>query len=142
MPKNMGGKRDKRKERKEEPAPVVEDDEYEVEELDMDPLMAMMPMAFGKQEKKHDVNANFAKTKRTATGAEKMEDIKTVGKETVMVEDEDSDSDDLIGPMPAEAEDTDEEEVEEDDDDLPVSHEIVLKDHTKVQLLTQEILTM
>jgi hypothetical protein len=144
MPKNMGGKKDRKKERKEEPAPVVEDDEYEVEELEVDPLMAMMPMAFGKQEKKHDLSASFAKTKRTATGVEKTEDTKAVGKETAIAEDEDSDSDsdDMIGPMPAEAEDTDEEEADEDDEDLPVSHEIILKDHTKVCLSIQEMLTM
>ena len=132
MPKNMGGN----KEKKEEPATVVEDDEYEVEELEVDPMMAMMPMAFGKQEKKYDLAASFAKTRRTAAGVEKTEDSKVAGKEAVTSQDEDSDSDsdDLIGPMPAKAEDTDGEEIEEDDDDLPVSHEIVLKDHTKVCL--------
>jgi WD repeat-containing protein 70 len=39
--------------------------------------------------------------------------------------------DDMIGPMPAEAEEEDEDEDEEDEDEFPVSHEIVLKDHTK-----------
>ena len=40
---------------------------------------------------------------------------------------EDSDEEDIIGPMPADDEDSDEE-----DDEFPVSHEIMLKDHTKV----------
>jgi hypothetical protein len=38
----------------------------------------------------------------------------------------------MIGPMPAEAENVEDEEDEEDEDEFPVSHEIVLKDHTKV----------
>src|SRR5579859_1776013 len=39
----------------------------------------------------------------------------------------------MIGPMPAEAEDPEAEEDEDDeeDDEFPISHEIVLKDHTK-----------
>ena len=36
----------------------------------------------------------------------------------------------MIGPMPAEAEDV--EEGGDEDDEFPISHEIVLKDHTKV----------
>jgi hypothetical protein len=134
MPKNLAGKKDKKKERKEEPAPVVDDDEYDVEELEVDPLMAMMPTSFGRQQKKEDLAASFAKTKRTAGVVEKTADVKVAGKEAITAEDEDSDSDsdDMIGPMPAEAEDADAEEAEDDDDDLPVSHEVVLKDHTKV----------
>jgi len=46
------------------------------------------------------------------------------------VDDED-DSDDMIGPMPAEAEDPEARE-DEDDDEFQISHEIVLKDQTKV----------
>lgn len=40
---------------------------------------------------------------------------------------DDDDSDDMIGPMPAE-----QESEEEDDDEFPISHEIILKDHSKV----------
>ena len=45
-------------------------------------------------------------------------------------EDED-DSDDMIGPMPAEGE-VPEAEEDDDDDEFPISHEIVIQDHTKV----------
>jgi hypothetical protein len=42
---------------------VTANEEYEVEELD-DPLMAMMPMSFGKQNNKKDLSASFEKTQR------------------------------------------------------------------------------
>ena len=129
MPKNLGGKKDKKKP---EPEPAVDDDDYEVEELGADPLVAMMPTSFGKQQKKQDLTASFAKTKRTAGRLERTADTKVSATEPVAVdEDSDSDSDDMIGPMPAEAENPEDEEAAEDDN-LPVSHEIVLRDHTKV----------
>lgn len=119
-----------------------EDDEYEVEELDVDPVMGMMPMSFGKQEKKRDLTASFAKTKRVVKenrGRSDLQQEKPPQPEVIVNpaqdqddeddnddDDSDDDSDDMIGPMPAEAEEQDE------DDQFPISHEIVLKDHTKV----------
>jgi len=128
MPKNMGGKKNKKKA---DPEPAVDNDDYEVEELGADQLLAIMPTSFGKQEKKHDLTTSFARTKRTAGGLEKTADTKVTTTELAADdEDNESDSDDMIGPMPAEAENPEDEEA--DDDDLPVSHEIVLRDHTKV----------
>ena len=128
MPKNMGGKKNKKKA---DPEPAVDDDDYEDEELGADQLLAIMPTSFGKQEKKHDLTTSFARTKRTAGGLEKTADTKVTTTELAADdEDNESDSDDMIGPMPAEAENPEDEEAE--DDDLPVSHEIVLRDHTKV----------
>ena len=47
------------------PPVELEDDEFDVEEPVADAaLMAMMPMSFGKQDKKRDLSASFAKTKR------------------------------------------------------------------------------
>ena len=122
-----------------------EDDEYEVEELDVDPVMGMMPMSFGKQEKKRDLTASFAKTKRVVKENRGRSDLQQekLPQPEVMAnpaqdqddeddgdegdeDDSDDDSDDMIGPMPAEAEEQDE------DDQFPISHEIVLKDHAKV----------
>src|ERR1700694_1792838 len=102
----------------------MEDDEYEVETIDM---MGMMPMSFGKQDKKQDFTPRFEKTKRVVEQEPKKPHVR------VDPVDDDS-SDDMIGPMPAEAENDDDETDEDDDDDdeFPVSHEIVLKDHTKV----------
>jgi hypothetical protein len=63
LPKTLGKKADKDK----KPVQQVEleDDEYEVEEPAADAaLMAMMPMSFGKQVKKRDLSATFAKSKR------------------------------------------------------------------------------
>ena len=124
----MGGKKNKKKA---DPEPAVDNDDYEVEELGADQLLAIMPTSFGKQEKKHDLTTSFARTKRTAGGLEKTADTKVTTTELAADdEDNESDSDDMIGPMPAEAENPEDEEA--DDDDLPVSHEIVLRDHTKV----------
>ena len=57
----------KRPEKTKKPMPKVEieDEDYEVEEPVADAvLMAMMPMSFGKQDKKRDISESFAKTKR------------------------------------------------------------------------------
>ena len=52
----------------EEPPPTngqLEDDEYEVEQpMGDEAVMAMLPMSFGKQDKKRDFSETFAKTKR------------------------------------------------------------------------------
>lgn len=129
------------------------DDDYEIEEPQVgDPRMFMMPMSFGKQTKKNDINASFAQTKRVVHNL--LDSIQTNYKEErkpaasvqPVNEDEDEDDDDdeddesddsdeMIGPMPAEAESQVEDENEEDNDDFPVSHELVLKDHTKVSHL-------
>lgn len=141
MPKTIGKKKDSQK--KIEPEqPEVEDEEYEVEEPINDPMMAMMPMSFGKQNKKRDLTTTFAKTKRVVSSLKNLSDVKQETKPNITVnsvedEDEDDDDDDdsdddMIGPMPAEAENLLEEEEEDEDDEFPVSHEIILKDHTKV----------
>ena len=135
----------------EPPANELEDDEYEVEAPIADEaLMAMMPMSFGKQDKKQDLSASFAKTKRVVPlfsegSSDLKEATKDVKKPEIRVnpledDDDDSDSDDMIGPSLAEAEnvdDEDEDDEDEDEDEFPVSHEIVLKDHTKVPILVE-----
>ena len=63
LPKTLGKKPDKGN--KPMPNVEIEEDDYEVEEPVADAaLMAMMPMSFGKQDKKRDLSASFAKTKR------------------------------------------------------------------------------
>jgi hypothetical protein len=108
-------------------------------------FMAMMPMSFGKQDKKRDLSASFAKTKRVQIQLEgvagesqestsaKPATAKVVAR-PVNEEDDGESSDDMIGPMPAEAEDFEDEneEEEDEDDEFPISHEVVLKDHNKV----------
>lgn len=113
----------------EEPEAQMEDDDYEVETPVDDPMMAMMPLSFGKQERKRDLAAGFAQTKRATTQG-RPSSKPEVKVQTTVAEPDDDDSDDLIGPMPAEAENPEEDEREEDE--FPISHEIVLKDHTKV----------
>ena len=49
-------------------------------------------------------------------------------------EDESSGDDDMIGPMPQYNEEENEIE-EQSEDEFPISHEIVLKDHSKVSVL-------
>jgi hypothetical protein len=59
-------------------------------------------------------------------------------------DDDDDDSDDMIGPMPAEedkGEEVEEDEEEGDDDEFPTSHEIVLKDHSKVDSTGTPLMT-
>jgi len=149
----MGSKKGPQKE--EPPANELEDDEYEVEAPIADEaLMAMMPMSFGKQDKKQDLSASFAKTKRVvplfhAGSSDLKEATKDVKKPEITInpldeEEDESDSDDMIGPSLAEAENVDEEDEDEEEDDedededeFPVSHEIVLKDHTKVPILLE-----
>jgi WD repeat-containing protein 70 len=126
MPKTLGKKKDSQKVT---PEPV--DDEYEVEQPINDPMIAMMPMSFGKQEKEKDLTARFAKTKRMVCSVSelfnsKQEEMQPKVTVNPVGDDDEDDSDDMIGPMPAEAEDL------EDEDEFPISHEIVLKDHTKV----------
>jgi hypothetical protein len=128
---------------------MMEDDDYEVESpMGNDSLMAMMPMSFGKQEKKKDIgalNAGFARTKRVVSQVKDHITLqvetsqpkpKTTPPKTITNTTDGDSSDDEIGPMPAEAEDSAEVDFDDDDDDdddeFPVSHEIVLKDHTKV----------
>jgi hypothetical protein len=131
MPKTLGKKKDSRKVTTD---PVEE--EYEVEQPINDAMMAMMPMSFGKQEKKKDFTQIFAKTKRVVYSVLESSNLKQEEKQPKVTvnpqnDDEEDSSDDMIGPMPAEAGDL-EEEGDEDDDEFPISHEIVLKDHTKV----------
>ena len=66
MPKTMEKKKVTKKKVGPE-QPLIDDDEYEVETLDNDPIMAMMPMSFGKQDKKKDLTATFTKTKRVVS---------------------------------------------------------------------------
>lgn len=147
VPKTMTNKKDGQK-KKEPNQPMIEDeDEYEVEELINDPMIAMMPTSFGKQNKKQDLAATFAKTKRTVPYVDKPSEVKPsepkVRVDSVEEDDDDSDSDDIIGPMPAEVqnleEEEDEEEYDDDEDEFPVSHEIILKDHTKVYTPLEKI---
>ena len=140
MPKSFGNQNLSQKKTKPKMSSVVpEDDEYEVEELDVDPIMSMMPMSFGKQDMKRDLTASFAKTKRAVNGISGRADMQPEKPQPEVSvnsnpnqddgdgdEDDDSDSDDTIGPMPAEA------EAEDEEDEFPISHEIVLKDHAKV----------
>jgi hypothetical protein len=126
---------------------IEEDDDYQIEPpVGVDSISTMMPMSFGKQEKKRDLAVGFAKTKRGTLHAEQQLTLKQENKELEAIvksvkddDDEDESSDDMIGPMPAEAESPEEQDSDSDEDDeddeFPVSHEIVLKDHTKVHPL-------
>lgn len=142
LPKSMGKKPEKGS--KAMPQVEIEEDDFEVEEPVADAaLMAMMPMSFGKQDKKRDLSASFAKTKRVQipprevaneqqeSTSSKPEPAKIVAPQPVNDEEDDESSDDMIGPMPA-AEDSEDEEEEDDEDEFPISHEVVLKDHHKV----------
>ena len=73
MPKTLSKKKDSQKPPSE---PVEEDDEYEVEQPINDPMMAMMPMSFGKQERKQDLAARFAKTKRVVYSVSELSNLK------------------------------------------------------------------
>jgi hypothetical protein len=140
MPKSLGNQKSNEKKPEPKRAVAPADDEYEVEELGVDPMMAMMPMSFGKQDKKRDLTARFEKTKRVVNAISGNSDLQQQPEVTSAQnqenedddENDDDDSDDMIGPMPAEVEVQDEDEEGEDEDEFPISHEIVLKDHTKV----------
>ena len=137
MPKSLGNQKSNEKKAEPKWAVAPADDEYEVEELALDPMMAMMPMSFGKQDKKRDLTARFEKTKRMVNAVGDNSDLQqqpevTSAQNRENEEDDENDDGDMIGPMPAEAEVQDEDEEVEDEDGFPISHEIVLKDHTKV----------
>ena len=133
MPKTLGT--NKQTQMRQKVAGELDDDDYEVEEAINDPMMAMMPMSFGKQSKKKDLSASFAKTKRVTTQelSPSIPDVKERQTQILVnsVDEDDDSDDDFIGPMPAEAENS-EEGQDDEDDEFPISHEIVLKDHTKV----------
>ncbi|QRV90933.1 WD domain, G-beta repeat protein [Ceratobasidium sp. AG-Ba] len=121
--------------------------------------MMGMPMAFGKQTKKRtvDVAARFETTKRAEPENDKAKPeakplpgppAKRARVEEDQVSEHETDDED-IGPKPASASGPQDNGVEQDDDDddedgdggeddfedesaLPITHEISLKDHTKV----------
>lgn len=62
MPKTLGDKKQPQENIEQDDTGL--EDEYEIEAPINDPMMAMMPMSFGKQEAKRDLTATFAKTKR------------------------------------------------------------------------------
>lgn len=111
-----------------------------------------LPMSFGKKSKAGNTNlkAKVENTKRadipTLVKEEKAErevpvpSVSTTGRDA---EADEEDNDEKIGAIPPsttgkrkaeEESDTsdDEQEAEEEVDKLPISHEIILKDHTKV----------
>ncbi|EJT98901.1 WD40 repeat-like protein [Dacryopinax primogenitus] len=122
--------------------------------MDMDFAAMGLPTGFGKAQKsKPSIAARFEQTKRSAPTPAKAEPSpappaskeveegpKVVGKRT---RDEAEQEDEQDGPMPAltkengdavqdeDVEDVDDEEDLEPEDDLPLTHEILLKDHTK-----------
>lgn len=120
----------------------MEDDDYEIESLENDPMMAMMPMSFGKQDRKRDLTAGFAKTKRVVNAGNSRPELQQEKEQPEVAinpvwsesndDEEDESDDDMIGPMPAEAEVQDEEEGADNEDEFPISHEIILADHAKV----------
>jgi WD repeat-containing protein 70 len=136
LPKKMGEEKKHKKGPKSKNQKAMDED-YEVEELADDPMMAMMPMSFGKKDQKRDLTASFEKTKRAVHSSIEFSNLKHGTKEpkvtvTPVQEDDEDESDDMIGPMPAEAEIPEEEDEDEDEEDeFPISHEIELKDHTK-----------
>ncbi|CUA77481.1 WD repeat-containing protein 70 [Mus musculus] [Rhizoctonia solani] len=118
-------------------------------------MMAMMGMSgFGKQTKKRtvDVAARYETTKRAEPAVEKdglKVDDKPVAKRARVGENVPEEEDDEVGPMPAPGPSTEKQDgAEEDEDDgdeddeaesdlddestFPITHEISLKDHTKV----------
>src|SRR5271154_2598285 len=112
MPKSLGNQKSNEKKAEPKLAVAPADDEYEVEELDVDPMMAMMPMSFGKQDKKRDLTARFEKTKRVVNAVSDNSDLQQQQPEVTSAQnredeqddendDDSDDSDDMIGPMPA-----------------------------------------
>jgi hypothetical protein len=152
LPKNMLGKNHKGKEIAPTDGEVAgqldieEDDDYVIEApVGYESLATSMPMSFGKQARTRDLNASFAKTKRVVSLNATSTNLKPELKEPIATvkplekgdddNNDDESSDDMIGPMPVEAEDFDEQDSDDEDDEddeFPVSHEIILKDHTKV----------
>ena len=77
--------------------PVPVEEEYEVEQPLNDAMMAMMPMSFGKQEKKKDFTAIFAKTKRVVYSAPESSNLKQEeNKPKVTVNQDDDDEDEIV----------------------------------------------
>lgn len=111
-----------------------DDDEPIVEEpaLDAnDPMRAFLPAAFGKQTGTRDRKLEFDKSKRGGAADEKgkgKEKEKDRGKgrqkEKGNSDDEDEDEDD-------DDDDDDDDSDDNDEDEFPISHELVLKAHTK-----------
>ncbi|KAF8469178.1 WD40-repeat-containing domain protein [Kalaharituber pfeilii] len=107
----------------------ADEDDITIEEplLDPnDPMRAFLPTSFGKQTGARDVSVEFEKTKRGGgteeknKGKGKVFEKQAKGKERKGDEDEEEEEDD-----------TDDDESEDEEDEFPISHEIVLKSHTK-----------
>lgn len=108
------------------------------EELDMapnDPMRAFLPASFGKQKVATNVQVQFERTRRQPLDApEEKGKSKGKGKavmkfQTRRVEDEDEESD--HGGKNSDSDDDDDDDDSDDDEEFPISHELVLKDHTK-----------
>lgn len=92
------------------------DDEYVVDEPDLahdDPMRQFLPTSFGKKSKEADIAAQFERSRRIVEKADDSKDAKKAKKD-------DSDSDD-----------SDSDSELDDEDKYPVSHELILKTHTK-----------
>lgn len=110
------------------------DDGIDTEQLDMapdDPMRAFLPASFGKQKVATNVQVQFDRTKRVPLDAP---DTKGKGKgkakqiqpkfQVRRVEESSEDDDD-------DDNDDDNDNSDDDEEDYPISHELVIKDHTK-----------
>ncbi|KAI9320545.1 WD40-repeat-containing domain protein [Dichotomocladium elegans] len=124
LPKSFGKGKQTAPARKNESL-VVDDSD------DLDPLRQFLPTSFGKKEEKKDFSAQFDKTKREdmveskrqrVGGQENQIQLPTKTSATAESDDDDDDEHDDDAS-------SDDGDVEEGEDNLPITHEIKLKDH-------------
>lgn len=102
------------------------DDEVTIEGPDLsadDPMRAFLPASFGKQKVATNVQVQFDRTRREPLDApEKGKGKAKIPQPRVKPESEDEDEDE---------DDDDDNDDSDDEEEYPISHELVLKDHTK-----------
>ncbi|KAI5806464.1 WD40-repeat-containing domain protein [Peziza echinospora] len=103
-----------------------EEEDVVVEEAD-EAMRAFMPMSFGKQTgAPKNVKVEFDKTKRGGGGGGAGEEKAGKGKGKA-IEKQDSENEDDN----SDSDDDDDDDDDDDEDEYPISHELVLKHHTK-----------
>ncbi|KAH7328439.1 WD40-repeat-containing domain protein [Stachybotrys elegans] len=108
---------------------MSDDDDYEVEVPDIaedDPMRAFLPTSFGKKSKEADIAAQIDRSRRTVktkTAVETPAPVEAAPQEPRRKRDssDDDGSDD----------DSDDSDESDDEDKFPVSHELLLKTHTR-----------
>jgi len=104
---------------------MSDEEDYEVERVELaadDPMRAFLPQAFGKKEKKADLDAQIARTKRVIQddASTPKQSIQSSNGQEKASKDWGSDDDD-----------DSEDDSDNGEDDYPVSHELILKTHEK-----------